>query len=272
MVQASGLMQGKRGVIMGVANNRSIAWGIAKAIHAQGGEIAFTYQGEALKKRVEPLAAEIGAVLAGDCDVSDEASIDAVFDNVEKMWGKIDFIVHAIGFSDKDELTGRYVDTTPGNFAKTMQISVYSFTSVARRAEKLMTDGGAMLTLTYYGAEKWMPHYNVMGVAKAALEASVRYLAADLGEKAIRVNAISAGPIKTLAASGIGDFRYILKWNEYNAPMRRTVTIEEVGESAVYLLSPMSRGVTGEILHVDAGYHVVGMKNPAAPDISVAKD
>lgn len=272
MVQASGLMKGKRGVIMGVANNRSIAWGIAKAIHAQGGEIAFTYQGEALKKRVEPLAAEIGAVLAGDCDVSDEASIDAVFDNVEKMWGKIDFIVHAIGFSDKDELTGRYVDTTPGNFAKTMQISVYSFTSVARRAEKLMTDGGAMLTLTYYGAEKVMPNYNVMGVAKAALEASVKYLAVDLGPKNIRVNAISAGPIKTLAASGIGDYRYILKWNEYNAPLRRTVTIEEVGDVGLYLLSDLSRSVTGETHHADSGYHVIGMKAVDAPDISVIKD
>lgn len=272
MVQASGLMKGKRGVIMGVANNRSIAWGIAKAIHAQGGEIALTYQGDALKKRVEPLAAEIGAVLAGDCDVSDEASIDAVFDNIEKTWGKIDFLVHAIGFSDKDELTGRYVDTTPANFAKTMQISVYSFTSVARRAEKLMTDGGSMLTLTYYGAEKVMPNYNVMGVAKAALEASVKYLAVDLGPKNIRVNAISAGPIKTLAASGIGDFRYILKWNEYNAPLRRTVTIEEVGDVGLYMLSDLSRSVTGETHHADSGYHVVGMKAVDAPDISVIKD
>ena len=210
-------MKGKRGLIMGVANNRSIAWGIARAIHAQGGEIAFTYQGEALKKRVEPLVAEVGGILAGHCDVSDEATIDAVFDELEKTWGKIDFLVHAIGFSDKDELTGRYVDTSAENFAKTMQISVYSFTSVARRAEKLMTDGGSMLTLTYYGAEKVMPNYNVMGVAKAALEASVKYLAVDLGPKNIRVNAVSAGPIKTLAASGIGDFRYILKWNEYNA-------------------------------------------------------
>jgi len=272
MVQASGLMKGKRGVIMGVANNRSIAWGIAKAIHAQGGEIAFTYQGDALKKRVEPLAAEIGAVLAGDCDVSDEASIDAVFANVEKMWGKIDFLVHAIGFSDKDELTGRYVDTTPGNFAKTMQISVYSFTSVARRAEKLMTDGGSMLTLTYYGAEKVMPNYNVMGVAKAALEASVKYLAVDLGPKNIRVNAVSAGPIKTLAASGIGDFRYILKWNEYNAPLRRTVTIEEVGDVGLYLLSDPSRSVTAEPHQPDSGYNVLGMKAVDAPDISVDKD
>jgi len=263
-------MAGKRGVIMGVANNRSIAWGIAKAIHAQGGEVALTYQGDALKKRVEPLAAEIGATLVGHCDVADEATIDEVFGNVEKLWGKIDFLVHAIGFSDKDELTGRYVDTSADNFAKTMQISVYSFTSVARRAEKLMTDGGSMLTLTYYGAEKVMPNYNVMGVAKAALEASVKYLAVDLGPKNIRVNAISAGPIKTLAASGIGDFRYILKWNEYNAPMRRNVSIEEVGDSALYLLSDLSRGVTVEVHHVDSGYHVVGMKRPDAPDISLS--
>ena len=269
MVQASGLMAGKRGVIMGVANNRSIAWGIAKAIHAQGGEVAFTYQGEALKKRVEPLAAEIGAVVAGDCDVSDEASIDAAFAEIEKLWGKIDFLVHAIGFSDKDELTGRYVDTTAENFDKTMRISVYSFTSVARRAEKLMTDGGSMLTLTYYGAEKVMPNYNVMGVAKAALEASVKYLAVDLGPKNIRVNAISAGPIKTLAASGIGDFRYILKWNEYNTPMRRNVTLDDVGKAGVFYLSDLSSGVTGEILHVDAGYHIVGIKHPDAPDLAV---
>ncbi|QND15322.1 enoyl-ACP reductase FabI [Rhizobium leguminosarum bv. trifolii] len=272
MAQASGLMAGKRGVIMGVANNRSIAWGIAKAIHAQGGEVAFTYQGDALKKRVEPLAAEIGATLVGHCDVADEATIDEVFANVEKLWGKIDFLVHAIGFSDKDELTGRYVDTSADNFTKTMQISVYSFTSVARRAEKLMTDGGAMLTLTYYGAEKVMPNYNVMGVAKAALEASVKYLAVDLGPQNIRVNAVSAGPIKTLAASGIGDFRYILKWNEYNAPLRRTVTIEEVGDVGVYLLSDLSRSVTGEVHHADSGYHVIGMKAVDAPDISVIKD
>ncbi|SIP97793.1 Enoyl-[acyl-carrier-protein] reductase [NADH] [Rhizobium sp. RU35A] len=272
MAQATGLMAGKRGIIMGVANNRSIAWGIAKAIHAQGGEVAFTYQGDAIKKRVEPLAAELGATLAGHCDVSDEASIDAVFSEIEQRWGKIDFLVHAIGFSDKDELTGRYIDTTPENFSKTMQISVFSFTSVARRAEKLMTDGGSMLTLTYYGAEKVMPNYNVMGVAKAALEASVKYLAVDLGPKNIRVNAISAGPIKTLAASGIGDFRYILKWNEYNAPLRRTVTIEEVGDVGLYMLSDLSRSVTGEVHHADSGYHVVGMKAVDAPDISVAKD
>jgi enoyl-[acyl-carrier protein] reductase I len=266
----SGILAGKRGLVMGVANNRSIAWGIAKAARLAGAELAFTYQGEALEKRVRPLAAELGAHVVGHCDVTDGATIDAVFAEVARLWGKIDFVVHCIAFSDKDELTGRYVETTEANFTKSLNISCYSFTAVAQRAEKLMTDGGSLLTLSYYGAEKWMPHYNVMGVAKAALEASVRYLAADLGEKNIRVNAISAGPIKTLAASGIGDFRYILKWNEYNAPLRRTVTIEEVGETAAFLLSDMSRGMTGEILHVDAGYHVVGMKNPAAPDITVA--
>ncbi|MCZ8375898.1 MAG: enoyl-ACP reductase FabI [Beijerinckiaceae bacterium] len=268
----SGVMRGKRGLIMGVANKMSIAWGIAKAAHAAGAELAFTYQGDALKKRVEPLAAELGALVVGHCDVTESATIDAVFAEVEKAWGKLDFVVHAIAFSDKDELTGRYVETSEANFTKTMLISCYSLTAVAQRAEKLMTEGGSILTLTYYGAEKWMPHYNVMGVAKAALEASVRYLAADLGPKAIRVNAISAGPIKTLAASGIGDFRYILKWNEYNAPLRRTVTTEEVGQSAVYFLSDMSRGVTGEVSHVDAGYHIVGMKNPDAPDLSLDKD
>jgi enoyl-[acyl-carrier protein] reductase I len=268
-ISSSGILAGKRGLVMGVANNRSIAWGIAKAAHDAGAELAFTFQGEALEKRVRPLAEGIGAFVAGHCDVTDEASIDAVFAAIGAKWGALDFIVHCIAFSDKDELTGRYVDTTAGNFSKSLLISCYSFTAVAQRAEKLMTNGGSMLTLTYYGAEKWMPHYNVMGVAKAAIEASVRYMAADLGEKNIRVNAISAGPIKTLAASGIGDFRYILKWNEYNAPLRRTVTIEEVGETAAFLLSPMGRGITGEILHVDAGYHVVGMKNPAAPDISV---
>ena len=268
----SGVLAGKRGLIMGVANNRSIAWGIARAARDAGAELALTYQGDALEKRVRPLAAELDALVVGHCDVTDGASIDAVFGEIEKVWGQLDFIVHCVAFSDKDELTGRYIETTEKNFTNSLLISCYSFTAVAQRAEKLMTEGGSMLTLTYYGAEKWMPHYNVMGVAKAALEASVRYLAADLGEKNIRVNAISAGPIKTLAASGIGDFRYILKWNEYNAPLRRTVTIEEVGESAVYLLSPMARGVTGEILHVDAGYHVVGMKNPAAPDISVVKE
>ena len=267
-----GVLSGKRGLVMGLANSRSIAWGIAKAAHEAGAELAFTYQGEALEKRVRPLAKELGGLVLGHCDVTDAASIDAVFGELAKNWGKLDFVVHCIAFADKDQLTGRYIETTADNFNKSLNISCYSFTAIAQRAEKLMTQGGAMLTLTYYGAEKWMPHYNVMGVAKAALEASVRYLAADLGEKNIRVNAISAGPIKTLAASGIGDFRYILKWNEYNAPLRRSVTTEEVGETAVYLLSPMSRGVTGEILHVDAGYHIVGMKNPNAPDISVAQD
>ena len=270
MSQNSGLMQGKRGVILGVANNRSIAWGIAKACRAAGAEIALTWQGDALKKRVEPLAKELDGILLGHCDVTDPATIDAVFEVLKQKWGKIDFVVHAIAFSDKDQLDGRYLETTADNFSKTMLISCYSLTAIAQRAEKLLTDGGSILTLTYYGAEKWMPHYNVMGVAKAALEASVRYLAADLGEKNIRVNAISAGPIKTLAASGIGDFRYILKWNEYNAPMRRNVTIEEVGDSALYLLSDMSRGVTGEVHHVDSGYHVVGMKRPDAPDISLS--
>src|SRR3954452_9505796 len=270
MPQNSGLMQGKRGVILGVANNRSIAWGIAKAAHAAGAEIALTYQGDALKKRVEPLAAELGGLVLGHCDVTDPATIDAVFEVLKEKWGRIDFVVHAIAFADKDQLDGRYIETTQDNFSKSMLISCYSLTAIAQRAEKLMTEGGSIITLTYYGAEKWMPHYNVMGVAKAALEASVRYLAADLGENNIRVNAISAGPIKTLAASGIGDFRYILKWNEYNSPMRRTVTIEEVGDSALYLLSDLSRGVTGEVHHVDSGYHVVGMKRPDAPDISLS--
>ena len=269
---SNAILAGKRGLVMGVANNRSIAWGIAKACHAAGAKLAFTYQGDALEKRVRPLAAEVGASVVGHCDVTDAASMDAVFAAVETLWGGLDFVVHCIAFSDKDELTGRYVETSQANFTSSLLISCYSFTAVAKRAEKLMTEGGSMLTLTYYGAEKWMPHYNVMGVAKAALEASVRYLAADLGEKNIRVNAISAGPIKTLAASGIGDFRYILKWNELNAPLRRTVTIEEVGESAVYMLSPMSRGVTGEILHVDSGYHIVGMKNPNAPDMALVKE
>jgi enoyl-[acyl-carrier protein] reductase I len=272
MDQAAGLMAGKRGIIMGLANNRSIAWGIARAAADAGAEIALTYQGDALRKRVEPLAKELGATVVGNCDVTDEASIDAAFDAVEKLWGKIDFIVHAIAFSDKDELTGRYIETSRTNFARTMDVSVYSFTTVARRAEAIMNDGGSMLTLTYYGAEKVMPHYNVMGVAKAALEASVRYLAVDVGNRGIRVNAISAGPIKTLAASGIGDFRYILKWNEYNSPLKKTVTIGEVGKSAVYLLSDMSTAVTGEVHHVDMGYHTVGMKAVDAPDISVVKD
>ena len=267
-----GILTGKRGLIMGVANNRSIAWGIARAAHQHGAALALTYQGDALKKRVEPLARELEAAVVGHCDVTEAATMDAVFAEVGRLWGGLDFLVHAIAFSDKDELTGRYVDTSEGNFTKSLLVSCYSFTAVAQRAEKLMANGGSLLTLTYYGAEKWMPHYNVMGVAKAALEASVRYLAADLGPKNIRVNAISAGPIKTLAASGIGDFRYILKWNEYNSPLRRTVTINEVGETATYLLSGMARGVTGEILHVDAGYHVVGMKNPDAPDMSLDRE
>ncbi|MDR3463120.1 MAG: enoyl-ACP reductase FabI [Beijerinckiaceae bacterium] len=263
----AGILAGKRGLVLGVANNRSIAWGIAKSAREAGAELGFTFQGESLEKRVRPLAAELGAKVFGHCDVTDEASIDAVFKAVEDEWGGLDFVVHCVAFSDKDQLTGRYVDTSAENFSNTLLISCYSFTAVAQRAEKLMANGGSLLTLTYYGAEKWMPHYNVMGVAKAALESSVRYLAADLGEKNIRVNAISAGPIKTLAASGIGDFRYILRWNEYNAPLRRSVSTEEVGESAAFLLSPMARGITGEILHVDAGYHIVGMKNPAAPDM-----
>lgn len=270
--EGNGLMRGRRGLIMGLANNRSIAWGIAKACHAAGAELAFTYQGDALRKRVEPLAQELGGIVAGHCDVTDAASIDAVFAEIERVWGRLDFVVHAIAFSDKDELTGRYLETSEANFTKSMLISCYSLTAIIQRAEKLMKDGGSIVTLTYYGAEKWMPHYNVMGVAKAALEASVRYLAADLGRQNIRVNAISAGPIKTLAASGIGDFRYILKWNEYNAPLRRTVTIEEVGDSALYLLSDLARGVTGEVMHVDSGYHVVGMKNPDAPDLSLDKE
>jgi enoyl-[acyl-carrier protein] reductase I len=272
MAGGQGLMAGKRGLILGVANNRSIAYGIAKACADHGAEIALTYQGEAFKKRVEPLAAELGAHVAGHCDVTDPASLDAVFDDVAKKFGRLDFLVHAIAFSDKEELDGRYIETTRDNFLRTMDISVFSFTTIAKRAEPLMTEGGSLLTLTYYGAEKVMPHYNVMGVAKAALEASVRYLAVDLGGKGIRVNAISAGPIKTLAASGIGDFRYILKWNEYNAPLKRTVTPEEVGDSGLYFLSNLSRGVTGEVHHVDSGYHVVGMKAVDAPDISTVKD
>jgi enoyl-[acyl-carrier protein] reductase I len=271
MATAQGLMAGKRGLIMGVANNRSIAWGIAKACHGAGAEIALTYQGDAIKKRVVPLAEELGSQLVLPCDVTDKASVDGVFAELQRTWGKLDFLVHAIAFADKAELDGRYVDTTEENFTKSLLISCYSFTALAQRAEKLMADGGSMLTLTYYGAEKVMPHYNVMGVAKAALEASVRYLAADLGKKAIRVNAISAGPIKTLAASGISDFRYILRWNEYNSALRRTVTIEEVGGSALYLLSDLGRAVTGEVHHVDAGYHIQGMKNEDAPDITVIK-
>ena len=263
-----GMLAGKRGLVIGVASNRSIAWGIAKAAHQAGAQLAFTYQGESLERRVRPLAQEVGADVLGHCDVSDIATVDAAFNEIDKRWGKLDFVVHCVAFSDREQLTGRYVDTSADNFTNTLLISCYSFTALAQRAEKLMTDGGSLLTLTYYGSEKWMPHYNVMGVAKAALEASVRYLAADLGEKNIRVNAISAGPIKTLAASGIGDFRYILKWNEYNAPLRRTVSIEEVGETAAFLLSPLARSITGEILHVDAGYHIVGMVNPNAPGVA----
>ncbi|WP_424932490.1 enoyl-ACP reductase FabI [Amaricoccus macauensis] len=266
----AGLMSGKRGLIMGVANDKSIAWGIAKACHEQGAELAFTYQGEALGKRVQPLAQSVDSSLVLPCDVTDDASMDAVFAELSEKWGKLDFLVHAIGFSDKSELRGSYTEnTTAANFGRTMQISVYSFTAAVQRALPMMNDGGSCLTLTYYGAEKVMPHYNVMGVAKAALEVSVKYMAMDLGPRNIRVNALSAGPIKTLAASGIGDFRYIMKWNELNAPLRRNVTQEDVGKSALYLLSDLSSGVTGETHHVDAGYHVVGMKAEDAPDIDV---
>ncbi len=265
----SGLMRGKRGLIMGVANDRSIAWGIAKAVHAQGAELAFTFQGEALEKRVRPLAAGIGSDAVLPCDVTDTASLDAVFRALAERWGRLDFLVHAVAYSDKDQLKGRYIDTTPDNFARTMNVSCFSFTDVCRRAEALMTDGGSLLTLSYFGAERVMPHYNVMGVAKAALEASVRYLAEDLGKRRIRVNALSAGPMKTLASSAIGDFRYILKWNEYNSPLRRNVTLDDIGGAGLYLLSDLSSGVTGEIHHVDCGYNVVGMKAVDAPDISV---
>ena len=266
---ASDLMKGKRGLIMGLANDRSIAWGIAKACADAGAELAFSYQGEALKKRVEPLITSIGATKMLECDVAQEATLDALFANLKATWGSLDFVVHAIGFSDKNELRGRYVDTSAANFRMTMDISVYSFTAVCARASAMMPGGGSLLTLTYYGAEKVMPHYNVMGLAKAALETSVKYIAEDLGKQNIRVNAISAGPIKTLAASGIGDFRYIMKWNELNSPLRRNVTQDEVGKSALYLLSDLASGVTGEVLHVDAGYHVVGMKAVDAPDIDV---
>ena len=265
---ANELMQGKRGLIMGLANDKSIAWGVAKTLAQHGAELAFSYQGDALKKRVEPLAGQLGSDFVIPCDVSDEQSIDALFADIKERWGGLDFLVHAIGFSDKNELRGRYVDTSRANFAMSMDISVYSFTAVMQRAEKLMKSGGSALTLTYYGAEKVMPHYNVMGVAKAALEASVQYLAEDLGKDGIRINAISAGPIKTLAASGIGDFRSIMKWNEYNSPLRRNVTIEDVGKAALFLLSDLGSGTTGENLHVDAGYHVVGMKAVDAPDIA----
>ncbi len=267
----TGLMAGKRGLIMGLANDRSIAWGIAKAVADQGAELAFSYQGEALKKRVGPLAGQLGSDIVLPCDVSDMDSVDALFADLKERWGKLDFVVHAIGFSDKNELRGRYVDTSRDNFMMSMDISVYSFTAIAKRAAEMMPDGGSLLTMTYYGAERVMPHYNVMGVCKAALEASVRYMAEDLGRDGIRVNAISAGTIKTLAASGIGDFRYILKWNEYNSPLRRNVTIEDVGGSALYLLSDLGAATTGEVLHVDSGYHVVGMKALDAPDMTYDK-
>ncbi|MDJ0278333.1 enoyl-ACP reductase FabI [Sphingomonas sp. 2R-10] len=266
----NGLMQGKRGVIMGLANDRSLAWGIAKQLAAQGAELAFTYQGEALERRVRPLATELGADFLIECDVSDMGALDAAFDTIAARWPTIDFVVHAIGFSDKNELRGHYYDTSLDNFLMTMNISVYSFTAVAQRARALMPNGGSLLTLTYYGSEKVVPHYNVMGVAKAALDMSVKYLAMDMGPENIRVNAISAGPIKTLAASGIGDFRYILKWNELNSPLRRNVTIDDVGGAGLYLLSDLSSGVTGEIHHVDAGYNVIGMKAEDAPDIALS--
>jgi enoyl-[acyl-carrier protein] reductase I len=265
----TGLMAGKRGLIMGLANDRSLAWGIAKALSAHGAELAFSYQGEAMEKRVRPLAEQLGVAFLLACDVSDMAALDRTFEELKAKWETIDFVVHAIGFSDKNELRGKYVDTSLDNFLLTMNISAYSFVAVAQRASAMMPDGGSLLTLSYYGAEKVIPHYNVMGVAKAALEASVKYLAMDLGPQNVRVNAISAGPIKTLAASGIGDFRYIMKWNEYNSPLRRNVTIEDVGGAGLYLLSDLAAGVTGEIHHVDAGYNVIGMKAEDAPDISV---
>jgi enoyl-[acyl-carrier protein] reductase I len=269
MGEGTGVMAGRRGLVIGIANERSLAWGIAKAAHAQGAELAVTWQGEALMKRVLPLAEQVGAAITAPADVTDAQSLDALFATIEARWGRLDFVVHAIGYTDKEALRGRYLDVTAENFANTMLISAYSFTDLARRAEPLMGEGGSLLTLTYMGAERVVPHYNVMGVAKAALEASVRYLAVDLGGRGIRVNAISAGPIRTLAASGIGDFRYILKWNEYNSPLKRNTTIEDVGGAAVFLLSELGAGTTGEILHVDSGYHVVGMKAVDAPDISV---
>ena len=269
MASATPLMSGKKGLVMGVANDRSIAWGIAKAASDQGAELAFTYQGEALQKRVAPLAESVGSDLVLPCDVTDMASVDTVFDTLADKWGKLDFVIHAIAYSDKEELKGGYIDTTLDNFLKTMNISCYSFTAVAQRARKLMTEGGSLITLTYFGAERVVPHYNVMGVAKAALEASVRYLAEDLGKDGIRVNSLSAGPMKTLAASGIGDFRYILKWNEYNSPLRRNVSMDDVGGAGLYLVSDLSSGVTGETHHVDCGYNIVGMKAVDAPDISV---
>ena len=271
MDNKNGLLAGKKGLIMGVANNRSIAWGIAKAVADEGADLAFTYQGDALKKRVEPLANSVGSYISLNCDVTSDESMDEVFSKLKNEWDNLDFFVHAIAYSDKEELTGLYLDTSRENFNRTMDISVYSFTALAKRAAEMMNDGGSMLTLTYYGSERVMPHYNVMGVAKAALEASVRYLAVDLGGRNIRVNGLSAGPMKTLAASGIGDFRYILKWNEYNSPLKRNVTLDDVGGAGLYLLSPLSSGVSGETHHVDCGYHVVGMKAVDAPDISVVK-
>ncbi|HXR87039.1 MAG TPA: enoyl-ACP reductase FabI [Stellaceae bacterium] len=269
MTENKPLMAGKRGLIMGVANERSIAWAIAQALHAYGAGLAFTYQGDAFGKRVKPLAESVGSDIVLDCDVTNEASLDTVFAALKDRWGRLDFLVHAIAFSDPNELKGKYVDTTRANFLRSMDISCYSFTDAVRRAAALMPEGGSAVTLSYFGAERVMPHYNVMGVCKAALEASVRYLAVDLGGQGIRVNAISAGPIKTLAASGIGDFRYILKWNQYNSPLKRNVGLEDVGGAGLYLLSPLSAGVTGEVHHVDCGYHVVGMKAVDAPDISV---
>jgi enoyl-[acyl-carrier protein] reductase I len=268
------ILAGKKGLIMGVANNRSIAWGITEQCKKFGAELAFTYQGEALQKRVEPLAASVGSDIVLPCDVNDPASVKKVFEEIEKKWGKLDFLVHAIAYSDKEELRGKYLDTSPANFTNTMNISAFSLVAVAKEAEPLMkkAGGGSIVTLSYYGSEKVMPHYNVMGVAKAALEASVRYLSMDMGKDNIRINSISAGPVKTLAASGIGDFRLIFKWNEYNAPLRRNVTLEDIGGAAVFLLSELGAGVTGENLHVDAGYHVVGMKAPDAPDLSIIRD
>ena len=270
IIQNPQLLKGKKGLILGVANNLSLGWAIAKEARAYGAELAFTYQSDALQKRVVPLAKELGSSLTFLCDVSREEEVAKTFNQLEKLWGTLDFVVHSIAFSDKEELRGRYIDTSRANFVNTLDISCYSLTLVAKMAERLMNPGGSLLTLTYYGAEKYIPHYNVMGVAKAALEASLRYLAVDLGEKGVRINAISAGPLKTLASSGIGDFRYILKWNQYNSPLRRNTTLEDVGKTGVYLLSPLSDGVTGEVIHVDCGYHAIGMKLVDAPDISKA--
>ena len=268
MANPGSLMRGRKGLVMGIANDRSLAWGIARAVAEQGAELAITYQGDALKKRVEPLAAQLGQDFLLPADVTDKKSMDALFATISERWGKLDFAIHAIAYSDKEELKGKYLHTSEENFLRSMHISCFSFTDLARRCEPLMTDGGSLVTLTYYGAEKVVPHYNVMGVAKAALEASVRYLAVDLGNSNVRVNAISAGPVRTLAASGIGDFRYILRWNEYNAPLKRNTSLDDVGGAGVYLLSDLGSGTTGEVLHVDSGYHVVGMKAEDAPDIA----